>query len=151
MRKKSVLILILITLFSCSYKSQSVIENIFENFSFNNTVSNSTQIIIKTYDSTTKKRGYIESDILLKEFKTENKQQIIDFDKIFVNAEKTDYCCCPISTYSIHFFDQKEELDFFYVDTLEFKDKVRICENSFQYSYIIEKQKWKDYLAEIEK
>lgn len=66
-----------------------------------------------------------------------------------MNAEKTGYCCCPTAIYSIHFLNKKEELDLFYVDTLQFKDKIRIYEKSFQYSYIVKKQKWKDYLNAI--
>ncbi|WP_431244651.1 hypothetical protein ACQ9BO_10480 [Flavobacterium sp. P21] len=138
---------------SCSNKSQTIVENIIDNFSFNTTLSNSTQIIIKAYDSTAtyKRSGNIETFTPTKEFKTKNRKQIDDFENIFKNAEKTGYCCCPVSSYSIHFFNKKEELGLFYVDTLDFKDKVRIFEGSFQFSYIIEKQKWKDYLIELEK
>ena len=63
--------------------------------------------------------------------------------------KKTGYCCCPTAIYSIHFLNKKEELDLFYVDTLQFKNKVKIYEKGLQYSYIIEKQKWKDYLNEF--
>lgn len=146
-------ILASVFIFSCNYKSQSTIENILDNFSFNTTLSNSTQIIVKAYDSTVtyKRSSNIESFNPIKEFKTNNKQQIKNFGSIFENAEKTGYCCCPTSSYSIHFFNQKELLDLFYVDTLQFKDKVRVYESSFQYSYIIEKQKWMHYLKEIDK
>lgn len=85
-----------------------------------------------------------------KEFKAINKQQLEGFDRLFINAEKTGYCCCPTAIYSIHFLNKKEELDLFYVDTLQFKNKVRIYSGGLQYSYIVEKQKWKDYLKEIE-
>lgn len=137
-------------MFSCNDKTQYAIENIWENFSFNSMVSNSTQIVIKAYDSTlANKRVNVEAYIPTKTYKTRTKKQLEDFEKIFLNTEKTDYCCCPKSIYSIHFFNQKEELDYFYVDTIEFKDKVRISEKSFQYSYIIDKLKWKNYLIEI--
>lgn len=150
MRKFFFLILISILMFSCNDKTQYAIENIWENFSFNSMVSNSTQIVIKAYDSTlANKRVNVEAYIPTKTYKTRTKKQLEDFEKIFLNTEKTDYCCCPKSIYSIHFFNQKEELDYFYVDTIEFKDKVRISEKSFQYSYIIDKLKWKDYLIEI--
>ncbi|MBB4803054.1 hypothetical protein HNP37_003129 [Flavobacterium nitrogenifigens] len=147
------LILASVFIFSCDYKSQSTIENLLDNFSFNTTLSNSTQIIVKAYDSTVtyRRSGSIESFNPIKEFKTHNKQQVKDFESIFENAEKTSYCCCPTSSYSLHFFNQKEMLALFYVDTLQFKDKVRVYEGSFQYSYIIEKQKWLHYLKEIDK
>ncbi|KAF2335110.1 hypothetical protein [Flavobacterium daemonense] len=153
MRKSLSVFLILFMLLSCNYKSENIIDDIFDNYSFNSTLSNSSQIIIKAYDSTVthKRSSGVEVFIPTKEFKTTTKKQIEDFDTIFLNAEKTGYCCCPISSYSVHFFNQKEQLALFYVDTLEFKNKIRIFESSFQYSYIIEKQKWKDYLNELEK
>lgn len=152
MRKSLFLILISFFIFSCSSKTQYVVENIFDNFSFNTTLSNSSEIVIKVYDSTIthNRSGSLESFIPKKEYKIKKRQQLEDFENIFAKAEKTGYCCCPISTYSIHFLNQKETLDLFYVDTLEFKDKVRIFESSYQYSYIIDKQNWKDYLKEIE-
>lgn len=109
-------------------------------------------IVIKAYDSsvTYKRSGNIELFTPVKEFKTKKSQQIENFKSILKNARKTGYCCCPISSYSVHFLDKKEELGLFYVDTLDFKDKVRIFEGSFQYSYIIEKHKWNKYLKEIE-
>lgn len=131
-------------------KSPNYIDDIWDNFSFNSTLSNSTQIIIKQYDSTiTNKTVNVESYNPIKEYKTDSKQQLKDFEAIFINSEKTGYCCCPKSSYSIHFFKNKKEIDFFYVDTLEFKNKVRICESSYQYSYIIYKEKWNNYINGI--
>jgi hypothetical protein len=151
MKKIFLLILIAIFTISCSNKNQYTIEDIWEDFTFNRTVSNSTQIIINVYDSTlTTKRFDAESYILKAAYKTKTKKEVEDFDKIFVNVEKTDYCCCPKIVYLIHFLNQKKEIDVFCVDTTEFKNKVRIFEGSYQFSYIIEKQKWKDYLKEIE-
>lgn len=151
MKKYFVLFLVLFFIFSCSNKTQNVVENIFDNFSFNTTLSNSSEIVIKVYDSTIthNRSGSLESLIPTKEFKIKKRQQLEDFEHIFAKAEKTGYCCCPITTYSILFFNQKDTLDLFYVDTLEFKDKVRIFESSYQYSYIIEKERWKDYLNEL--
>jgi len=151
MKKLFLLILFSTLIISCNEKTQNYIDDIWQNFEFNSVISNSTQIIIKVYDSTEtyKRASNIESFKPFKEFKTNNKHQIEDFEGIFENAEKTGYCCCPTSSYSIHFLNQKEEIGLFYADTLQFKDKVRIYEGSFQYSYIIEKQKWKEYLKEI--
>lgn len=151
MRKTFLLILTSILIVSCNSKIENTLEDIIDNFSFNKTKSNSTEIIIKLYDTTTTKRRVTDVEFFVskKEFKVINKQQLESFDKIFINAEKTGYCCCPTAVYSIHFLNKKEELDLFYVDTLQFKNKIRIYEKGLQYSYIIEKQKWKDYLNEI--
>ena len=152
MKKTFFLILILILIVGCNAKIENSLENIINNFSFNTTKSNSTEIVIKLYDTElTKKRvSDVESFKAKKEFKATSKQQLESFYEVFKNVEKTGYCCCPTAIYSIHFLNKKEELDLFYVDTLQFKDKVRIYEKSFQYSYIVEKQKWKDYLLKLE-
>jgi hypothetical protein len=152
MKKYFILFFVFFSIFSCNKKSQSTIENLMDNFSFNRTISNSSVIIIKLHDTAvTKKRvSDVESFTPKKEFKALNRKQIEAFNEVFTNAEKTGYCCCSTAIYSIHFLNQKEELDLFYVDTLEFKDKVRIYEDGFQYSYIVDKQNWKDYLHEIE-
>ncbi|TPG41690.1 hypothetical protein [Flavobacterium pectinovorum] len=151
MKKYFILFFVLFSIFSCSNKTQSTIENLIDNFSFNRTISNSSTIIIKLYDTAvTKKRvSDVESFTPKKEFKALNRKQIEAFNEVFTNAEKTGYCCCSTAIYSIRFLNQKEELDLFYVDTLEFKDKVRIYEDGFQYSYIVDKENWKDYLSEI--
>lgn len=151
MRKTFVLILTLIVIAGCNSKIENSLENIIDNYSFNKTKSNGKEIIIKLYDTTITKRRITDVEFFpsKKEFKAINKQQLESFDRLFINAEKTGYCCCPLAIYSIHFLNKKEELDLFYVDTLQFKDKVRIYEKGLQYSYIIEKQKWKDYLSEF--
>lgn len=151
MKKTFVLILTLIVISGCNSKIENSLENIIDNYSFDKTKSNSTEIIIKLYDTTITKRKVTNVEFFAskKEFKAINKQQLESFDKLFINAEKTGYCCCPLAIYSIHFLNKKEELDLFYVDTLQFKNKVRIYEKGLQYSYIIEKQKWKDYLNEF--
>jgi hypothetical protein len=151
MKKAFIIVLVSLLLFSCSSKTQNTIQDIWEDFTFNKTISNSTQIVIKAYDSTlANKRINVGTFIPTKTYKATTKKQLEGFDKIFENVEKTDYCCCPSSSYSIHFLNKKEELDSFYVDTIEFKDKVRIFEKSYQFSYIIDKQNWKDYLNELQ-
>lgn len=151
MNKIVFLILFSVFIISCSKKTQNTIDDLYDNFSFNSTLSNTTQIIIKQYDSTTTNKTIdVEKYLPNKEFKT-TKEQVKDFEIIFENAEKTGYCCCPKSSYTVHFFNGSQELDIFYVDTLELKDKVRIFETSYQYSYIVEKQKWKNFLNKISK
>lgn len=151
MKRAFFLILTLIFIVSCNSKIENTLEDFIDNYSFNKTKSSSKEIIIKLYDTIiTKKRiTDVEFFPLKKEFKAINKQQLESFDRLFINAKKTGYCCCPTAIYSIHFLNKKEELDLFYVDTLQFKNKVKIYQKRLQYSYIIEKQKWKDYLNEF--
>ncbi|MFB3388879.1 hypothetical protein [Flavobacterium sp. LAR06] len=151
MKRAFFLILTLIFIVGCNSKIENTLEDVIDNYSFNKTKSNSKEIIIKLYDTTITKRRITDVEFFpsKKEFKALNKQQLESFDRLFINAKKTGYCCCPTAIYSIHFLNTKEELDLLYVDTLQFKNKVRIYEKGLQYSYIIEKQKWKDYLNEF--
>lgn len=151
MKRAFFLILTLIFIVSCNSKIENTLEDFIDNYSFNKTKSNSKEIIIELYDTTITKKRITDIEFFpsKKEFKAINNQQLESFDRLFINAEKTGYCCCPLAIYSIHFLNKKEELDLFYVDTLQFKNKVRIYEKGLQYSYIIEKQKWKDYLNEF--
>ena len=151
MKRAFFLILASILIVGCNSKIENTLQDIIDNYSFNKTKSNSTEIIIKLYDTTITKRRITDVEFFpsKKDFKAINKQQLESFERLFINAEKTEYCCCPLAIYSIHFLNKKEELDLFYVDTLQFKNKVRIYEKGLQYSYIIEKQKWKDYLNEF--
>ena len=151
MKRAFFLILTLIFIVSCNSKIENTLEDFIDNYSFNKIKSNSKEIIIKLYDTTITKKRITDIEFFpsKKEFKAINKQQLESFDRLFINAKKTGYCCCPTAIYSIHFLNKKEELDLFYVDTLQFKNKVKIYEKGLQYSYIIEKQKWKDYLNEF--
>ena len=151
MKRAFFLILTLIFIVSCNSKIENTLEDFIDNYSFNKTKSNSKEIIIKLYDTTITKKRITDIEFFpsKKEFKAINKQQLESFDRLFINAKKTGYCCCPTAIYSIHFLNKKEELDRFFVDTLQFKNKVKIYEKGLQYSYIIEKQKWKDYLNEF--
>jgi hypothetical protein len=153
LKRAFLLILTSILFLGCNSKIETTVDDFIDNYSFNKTKSNSKEIIITLYDTTITKRRITDVEFFppKKEFKALNKQQLESFDRLFINAEKTGYCCCPTAIYSVHFLNKKEELDLFYVDTLQFKNKVRIYEKGLQYSYIIEKQKWKDYLAEIQK
>ena len=80
-----------------------------------------------------------------------DKNQILDFENVFKNGKRTDYCCCPDINYSMYFYQNKEK-DYFalyHVDTIQFKNKVRIFETSYQYSYIVNKNIWNNYLRKI--
>ncbi len=146
--KKILLFLILISVSSCNQKTQEFVKQL----SFDKLLSESDQIVIKLYDSTEVKkqsRG-VESWNPKKTYSVE-KKKIVNFKNLLENAEKTGYCCCPISSYSVLFYKNNKELEIFYADTLEYKNRVRIYEGSYQYSYIIEKQKWKSFLSKVEK
>ena len=147
MRKSILLILSSFLILSCNSKTQE-----FANIlSFDQLLSESDKIVIRLHDSTEVKkqsRG-VESWRSKKTYNVSGKQ-IVGFKKTLENAERTGYCCCPISTYSISFLEKNKELDVFYADTLEFKDTVRIYQSSYQYSYLIEKQKWKSFLGKVE-
>ncbi len=133
---------------SCKHKTKEELDQL----SFDELISESDRLIIKLYDSTAEKKlsrnvESLEPKIVYNVYE----KQIRDLTNIFKNAKKTGYCCCPTSSYSISFLKDNDELDIFYADTLEFKNNVRVYEGSYQYSFIIEKQKWKNFLNQTEK
>ena len=142
MKRRIFILLILTILLGC--------KEFVENVKFTEHLPESDKIVIRLHDSTEVKQQSRGVEYL-KSKKTYNVygKQIVDFKNTLEKAERTGYCCCPISTYSISYFKKNKEIDVFYVDTLEFKDTVRIYQKSYQYSYLIEKQKWKSFLGKV--
>ena len=79
-------------------------------------------------------------------YEAKTTEQLKMFRNLYKNAEKTDYCCCPEENYIISFYSSKDQFDSYAVDTIEFKDKIRIYERDFQYSFIIDKTLWINFL-----
>jgi hypothetical protein len=79
-------------------------------------------------------------------FETKSEKIIEKFEQMTSDAERTGYCCCPDHNYLIAFFDGKVNYKEYFVDTLEFADKVRIFQISYQYSYIVDKKTWTEFL-----
>lgn len=90
------------------------------------------------------------SNFKFKKYEAKTEDQLTAFKNLFVGSEKTDYCCCPDENYTISFYHNRNNFDYYLVDTIEFKNKVRIYDVSFQYSYIIQKELWKSYLKQLE-
>jgi hypothetical protein len=147
--KKIVLIFILILLQSCNSKVENTFYKIANNYSFNSTISSSDKIIVipKKLNQTesTRNDSCFENKVI---FKTEKSEEIKMFEKLFENSIYTDYCCCSETNYCIDFYKDSKKIDTFFADTLEFKNKIRIFESGYQYSFIIEKEKWKTFLNE---
>ena len=143
MKKNIQLLLVIIIISSCNHKKY---ENL-NSLPFNELVAESDQIVIKLHDSTVEKQITSTESNPKKIFKV-SAEKIDGFKSIFESAQKTGYCCCPTSNYSISLLDDNEEFGLFYVDTTEFKGKVRIYDCGYQYSYILEEQKWKRFLNE---
>ena len=88
-------------------------------------------------------------------FENTNKYQVDDlkkienFEKLFENSEYTGYCCCPETDFVIDFYKESEKIETYFADTINNGDKVQVFEKSFQFSFVIDKNKWKSYLMEI--
>lgn len=112
------------------------------------------RIIISLYDNTTpesksyKSYGPFSTELI---YETTDKKALADFEQMTNQAERTGYCCCPDRNYTISFYDKTNNYEDYFVDTVEFKDKVRIYQSSFQFSYIVDKIKWSKYLTELKK
>lgn len=139
---------ILILLGSCNDKTQKQIEEISDKNSLTSTISSSNMLLIRPKKSNQTESTRSDScfDIALYKAK---ENQIEDFKKLFDNSIYTDYCCCPQTNLSIDFYKDSKKIDHYFVDTVEFKNQVRIFEKSYQFSFLVEKHKWENYLKEI--
>lgn len=155
--QKFYILIVLLTMFGCQQNTDKQIQT-------NTSVDKVTvkvepkfqcnRIIISLYDNTTPES---QSDKSYSPFSTEliyettDKKTLMDFEQMTRQAERTDYCCCPDRNYTISFYDKTNNYENYFVDTVEFKDKVRIYQSSFQFSYIVDKIKWSRYLTDLKK
>ena len=128
---------------SCNSKIERQFNDIKNEIDFATTISNCDQIVFKKAADTIIKKAKSLS------FSTTKKSSIDEFEHLFDNLQITDYCCCPNYEYTITFLDGTKNIDEFGVDVTTSVAKVQIFDNSYQYSYIIEKQKWDDFLKKI--
>lgn len=82
-------------------------------------------------------------------YEATNEQQFNEFEQILKESKRTGYCCCPKRNYTISFYDKTNNYENYFVDTLEFKDKVRIYQSSFQFSYFVDKKRWSAFLNQL--
>ena len=133
-------------IFSCNY-----FEETNDKASFYSSISNSEKIIIRS--KKINQNEVVRNDSCFEKvtkYKAENLKEIENFEKLFENSEYTGYCCCPDTNFAIYVYDESESFEKYFADTIKYDDKVQIFEKSFQFSFIIDKQKWKSYLKEIE-
>ena len=151
-------ILILLLFINCSEKPKNetkrfLEEDLTDNYSFEKNKSKCNRILVNYYD---KVIPYQNKTLDYSPFSIERVYETIDiekinqFNKLLKNSEKTGYCCCPNRNLTISFFDKTKEFDNYFVDTVEFKDKVRIYQRSFQFSYLVKKEEWQKFLDKIE-
>ncbi len=84
-------------------------------------------------------------------YETKDQKVLDDFDKMTNQAKRTGYYCCPNRNYIISFYDRTYNYQNYFVDIDEFKDKVRIFQSGLQFSYIVQKTKWLEFLTELNK
>jgi hypothetical protein len=119
-----------------------------EDYDHNYALTTSTKIVIESDIPDI----YANEDTIVQNkeiYTASSKEQLENFRKLFIDSERTGYCCCPTRSYTISFYYHRNNFEYYEVDTIEFKDKVRIFENTFQYSYLVEKKKWKDFLKSL--
>ncbi|MCZ8197001.1 MAG: hypothetical protein O9267_05305 [Flavobacterium sp.] len=148
--KKIFLIFILTVLQSCNEKSQDKIREMTNQYSFNADISNSNKILIrhKKNNQTESSRNDTCFDNI-NTLKAEKSKQINAFKTLFENSEFIDYYCCPKTNYCIDFYKGSNKINTYFADTIEYKNKIRIFEKSYQFSYLVEKEKWKSFLNKI--
>lgn len=161
---KLYIIIISLTIFSCQQKSDNnqkyVDKQVRTDTAIGQTIVkvepkfNCSRIIISLYDNTTptsqsyKSYGPFSTELI---YETEDQKVLDNFEQMTKQAKRTGYCCCPDRNYTISFYDKTNNYQDYFIDTVQFKDKVRIYQSSFQFSYIVDKLKWWNFLAELKK
>jgi hypothetical protein len=108
------------------------------------------RMIITLYDKlipsskSTLNYGPFSTDII---YETTDPKILDAFDLMTKHAKRSGYCCCPDRNYTISFYDKTNKYKDYFVDTVESKDNVIIFESSYQFSYIVDKVRWLNFLA----
>lgn len=118
-------------------------------YEFNQDISNTNRIVIRTKKPNQTEGASEEKCFENNYLETKDLQQVKFIDSLLNKTPKTGYCCCPYTNYSIAFYNNKTKIDTYYADTLEFKNKVRIYEGGYQFSFIIEKTIWQNFLKKL--
>lgn len=152
-----IIFFIFIIFFGCQEKSDKIRnEKLFIYDSYSKTKSNWNRILIfhykesknhYNYDLSSKSEPFFPDKI----FECTENKEIKLFDELLKKAKKTGYCCCPNSNYLITFYKNTKEYDNYVVDTIEFKDKIRIFNTGYQFSFLVKKEDWNTFLKEINK
>ena len=112
------------------------------------------RIIISLYDNkiplskSYKNYGPFSTELI---YETKDQKVLDDFYLMTKQAKKTLYFCCPERNYTISFYDKTSNYQDYFVDMVEFKDKVRISQSDLQFSYIVEKKRWLSFLTKLKK
>jgi len=115
---------------------------------------NCSQILISLYDNTIPEE---ETSLNYVPFSTQmiyqakGKKMIDEFKQLTRDARRTGYHCCPDHNYTIAFYNGTRHFQNYYVDTTGSKSMVAIFEASYQFSYIIDKIKWRNFLTTLDK
>lgn len=139
MKSFSIFLLFLI-LCSCNEKIDSSF------ISYENNKSLCSKILINGRYKENKQSFYPFSPEMV--FATTN---VTNFENVLANSERTGYCCCPATNLQISFYNRNNYFDHYLVDTLEFQDKIRIYQTSFQFSYLVDKREWGKFLSSAKK
>jgi hypothetical protein len=103
------------------------------------------RVLITKYEKT---NSYNKNQINYRPFSTEQiiDVKINDFNKLIKKSNKTGYCCCPERDFQILFFDKINNYKKYIVDTTTSTKQIRVFETSYQYSYLIDKLDWDEFL-----
>lgn len=99
------------------------------------------------YDLSSKSEPFFPDKI----YECSSNNEIKLFDELLKKAERTGYCCCPNSNYLITFYNNTKEHKNFVVDTIESKNKIRIFDTGYQFSFLVKKENWNTFLKETNK
>jgi hypothetical protein len=83
-------------------------------------------------------------------YQTTENDKIYKFNELLKRTKRDGYCCCPERNYTISYYLNTNLIREFYIDTIEYKDKIVIFNGGYQYSHLVDKNEWLNFLKSID-
>jgi hypothetical protein len=137
----TVALIFLLLMSACGSHTESVTENkpVTKNDKdeFHQILDSSNKLVFKRYDLSADSNLLQDLDKVLWQDTINAQDKIKKFNKLFSFVENGGYCCCMKTHYTVSFFNDKDSLGTYYIDTADIKDKIVLFGQSYQTSYII--------------
>lgn len=146
MKSRFACLVMVIVLSGCRAKSEDT------GNPFNNKTVEFDKIMVSSYTPNRQAdKHHHDTTITALTYESYDKELIREYEEMTATSEKTGYCCCPHFNFVISFYSGDDEYNKSHVDTVEFKDRVRIFQQFYQTSFIVDKQEWNNFLSKMER
>ena len=149
-------LLILILIFdSCnSYDYEKQMANVIEKATlarknkFKNIRDSSYKLVFSLYDYGQDSTILFAPNKIIWTDSTTNVNKIAKFNNLFTNLQDGGYCWPGVHHYSISFYNNKNSMKQYFVDTSAVNGKAMFFDGGYQASYYVDLKDWKSLLAD---